>query len=330
MNKLERVTAVLAGQQPDRPPISFWHHFPKTQWAGTAARDAHLDHLRRFDLDFLKVMNDNQYPRPSPEPLTTPADLRGLKICRGNDRPFAAELELVRRLAAELNGQVLMSVTLFNAWTTLRKLVAQPTDKHGPPTIDMADDPRDTQISQLLEADRQAVASALETVATSLANFAACCIEAGADGVFMSVRDDWVDSQRNGAGTYDDLVRKTDLQILEAAAGGRFNMLHICGRPLDFSRFADYPVHAVNWADRATGPSIADACDRARPAIAAGLDNLNTLPEGTPEQVAHEVRDALRQAKDRPIMITPGCTYDPQAVPEANLHAACAAVREIG
>ena len=43
-----------------------------------------------------------------------------------------------------------------------------------------------------------------------------------------------------------------------------------------------------------------------------------------------EVHDALRQAQDRPIMITPGCTYDPQAVPEANLHAACAAVREKG
>ena len=50
------------------------------------------------------------------------------------------------------------------------------------------------------------------------------------------------------------------------------------------------------------------------------------MPNGTPEECAAEVRDALRQAGDRPIIVAPGCTFDPDAVPTDNLHAVRKAV----
>ena len=52
------------------------------------------------------------------------------------------------------------------------------------------------------------------------------------------------------------------------------------------------------------------------------------MPNGTPEDCADEVRDTIRQAKDRPIMVTPGCTFDPNAVPADNLKAIVSTVRE--
>ncbi len=63
------------------------------------------------------------------------------------------------------------------------------------------------------------------------------------------------------------------------------------------------------------------------PVVCAGVDNLKTLPEGTPAQVTQEVRDALEQAGDRPMIVSPGCTYDPEAVPPENLQAMAQAVR---
>ena len=51
-------------------------------------------------------------------------------------------------------------------------------------------------------------------IAESPANFARHCLAAGADGIYLSVRDDWVDTPENGAGTYDRLVRPGDLEIL--------------------------------------------------------------------------------------------------------------------
>jgi uroporphyrinogen decarboxylase len=98
---------------------------------------------------------------------------------------------------------------------------------------------------------------------------------------------------------------------------------------VDFRSFGSYPVHAINWADRAAGPSIAQLRDWLRPALCAGVDNLSTLPNGTPKDVAGQVADAIAQAGDRPIIIAPGCTYDPARVPHANLQAMCTAARGV-
>lgn len=325
-SKRERVEAVLRGEHPDHPPVSFWYHFSPEHGTGQPAVDAHVRHLETFDLDFLKVMNDHPYPRGQVKLVRQVEDLKGIKPLAGDAEGFAAQLDVLRRLRARLGSDVLMTTTVFNAWAILRYLTQPPVDQHGPPSMH-AEDQRDQIITDMLQADRPAVKAALETIAASQADFSRHCLAAGADGIFLSVRDDWVNRPANGPGAYDELVRANDMTILSAATGARFNMLHACGRPQNFAAFAEYPVHALNWADRTAGPSIAYARDRVRPALAAGVDNLRTLAEGSPEDCAHEVRDALRQAKQRPIMIAPGCTFDPAAVPPANLRAVVAAAR---
>jgi uroporphyrinogen decarboxylase len=197
---------------------------------------------------------------------------------------------------------------------------------HAPPKLDGTDE-RDEAISRLLKEDREAVKAALNAIAETMADFSAKCLQAGAHGIFLSVRDDWVERKENEDVRYADLVRPSDAKVLDAVQGAPFNFLHMCGKPLNFLEFGEFPVQVVNWADRAAGPSIAYARDRVKPAIAGGVDNLSTMPNGTPEDCANEVKDALRQAKDRPIMITPGCTYDPNVVPAENLKAIVAAAR---
>ncbi|MHC4065921.1 MAG: uroporphyrinogen decarboxylase family protein [Planctomycetota bacterium] len=326
MDSIQRVAAVIEGRRPDRPPVSLWHHFRPEQHRGRAAVQAHLDHLQTFDLDFLKVMNDHGYPDAGTSP--TAAELADLPVYRGDEPEFAGQLEVLAELAKHLKDRVWMSTTIFNAWATLRRMYQPRERMPGTPKMDMSADPISARLSGLIQEDRSAVATGLNNVAQSLANFAAKCLEAGADGVFLSVRDDWVDTPENGGpGTYDALVRAGDRRILEAAGRGRFNMLHVCGRPLNLAAFADYPVQVINWADRSAGPSIRDACREVRPAICGGVDNLATLPEGTPAECAAEVADALARADDRPIMIAPGCTYDSDRVPKENLLAVCEAAR---
>ena len=327
MTKRERVRAVIEDRTPDQVPVSFWYHFEASQFTGQAALDAHVAHFERFDLDFLKVMNDHQFPRGDVPIVTTVDDLKRIQPLPGDSGDFAGQLDLLQRLREAVGDDVPMTTTIFNPWAVLRKLVEPPSDKHGPPKMHGEDD-RDDALTALLKQDRSAVKGAIEAIGGTIADFARACIKAGADGVFLSVRDDGVDRPANGAGTYDDIVRAVDLKILEAAGAGTFNMLHICGRPLDFKRFAEYPVQVINWADREAGPSIAYARDRVRPAIAGGVNNLGSMADGSPEDCAAEVQDALRQAKDRPIMMTPGCTYDPKRVPEANLRAMVEAARQ--
>ncbi len=324
MDKIERVSAVLEGRQPDRLPISFWYHFGPDAVAGSKAVEAHIRHAETYDLDFLKVMCDGRYPLPQANhgAIEDAADLQRLVPMRGDEDIFGRHLEVLQALSRRFKGELLMTTTLFNSWSTLRRLMAPDLDVHGPPSRHRVADVRDAKMSRFLAESPAALGAITET----LANFARNCLAAGADGIYLSVRDDWVDTAENGAGVYDRLVRDSDLKILFAASGGTLNVLHVCGVPLDFARFGGYPVQAVNWADRIGGPPIAEIASWLKPAICGGIDNLGTLISGTPRDIEHEITDAVEQAAGRPIIVAPGCTFDGHAAPAANLHAIRAAV----
>src|SRR5579863_6658822 len=59
----ERVYRALKGDDVDRPPFSFWHHF------GLKTAEAHckatLDFHRDYHTDIVKVMSDFPYPKPA-------------------------------------------------------------------------------------------------------------------------------------------------------------------------------------------------------------------------------------------------------------------------
>lgn len=320
MNSIERIEAVLAGHKPDRPAYSFWYHFAPEQSTGQAVIDAHLNHYERFQPDFLKVMNDNDYP--TRHEIKSAKDLRNLPVLNGDEGGYGLQLDLLKALSSQLKGKVYLVTTLFNAWTILRRIVTPRTsDKHNPPVLDGQPNPVDTRMNDLLAEDRTSMGMALDVIAASQANFAKKCIQAGADGIFLSVRDDWVNTPQNGLTTYEEMVEIGDGQILTAVKHAKLNVLHVCGCPQNLMRFADYPVQVINWADRAAGPAIEEVIEKIDPVICGGVDNLSTLPDGTPEDVAQEVRDVLQQAGEQPLIVGPGCTFDPDHVPDANLDA---------
>jgi uroporphyrinogen decarboxylase len=321
MNKIERVSAVLAGRQPDRLPVCFWYHFGPEAVSGPKAVEAHVRHVETYDLDFLKVMCDGRYPFPHRADgiIEDVADLDRLVPMRGDEDIFGRHLEVLQAMVRRFAGELWMTTTIFNSWSTLRRLMASDIDVHGPPTRGRVVDLRDAKLSRFLVEAPDVLAKALDAITQTLGNFARNCLAAGADGIYFSVRDDWVDTAENGPDVYERLVRGSDLRILAGAVGGTLNILHVCGKPLDFARFGQYPVQALNWADRIGGPMIAEVAPWLGPAICCGIDNLGTLVSGSPDDVQREVTDAVQQATGRPIMIAPGCTFDGHAVPPANL-----------
>ena len=74
----ERVDRALTGKDLDRPPFTFYHHY-KRPTAQLEAQD-HLDFHRRYNTDFVKVMNDFDYPRSTTgkwyelKPLKSPSE----------------------------------------------------------------------------------------------------------------------------------------------------------------------------------------------------------------------------------------------------------------
>ncbi|MBC7225402.1 MAG: uroporphyrinogen decarboxylase, partial [Anaerolineae bacterium] len=78
--------------------------------------------------------------------------------------------------------------------------------------------------------------------------------------------------------------------------------------------------------DRESGPSLAEARQMTRKALAGGL-SLGTLRDGTEEDVAAEVRDAIAQAGRTGFLVAPACVIR-AGTPAANLAAARRAVEE--
>ena len=123
MNKIERVSAVLAGTQPDRLPVSFWYHFGSDAVSGPKAIESHIRHVETYDLDFLKVMCDGRYPLPhcADNVVQGVADLHRIAPMRGDEDIFGRHLDVLHALSRRFEGELRMTTTLFNSWSTLRR-----------------------------------------------------------------------------------------------------------------------------------------------------------------------------------------------------------------
>lgn len=102
-----------------------------------------------------------------------------------------------------------------------------------------------------------------------------------------------------------------------------FTILHLHGDQLRVSPFADYPVDIVHWADRRSTPelSLAAAKTLTDKCLMGGINGRTTLCTGSRQDIEREARDAVRQAGEHRLILSPCCVIPVVGVPEQNLHA---------
>ena len=304
MTKRERIAAALAGEPVDRVPCCFWHHFGgnETGWAPMAR--AHQSYDERFDFDFIKVMNDTPYVDTNAGSLATPWAFRRLGKVDLSATSMAPQIGGLRQLRDAVGDDVMMICTVFGAFATVNHL----SGRRG---------------AEAIAEDEGGVREGLKRIADNLADFAAAAVAAGADGIFLA-------SQSSKGvlpdGQYEEMIKPFDLRILEGAEAGVFNVVHVCGRESDFGLFLDYPVHAVNWDDRAAGPSIAEAKGLTDKCLLGGIDHT-TVADAPVEDVREQVRDAIRQGGGTNFILT-GCCSVPNDISAERLLALRDAARE--
>ena len=295
MTKIERLRAALAGKAIDRPPFSVWYHFGTQHASPERTAQVHLEFLEAYDLDFLKVMNDYDYPMPKGmEVVATPADLERLTPFDVTQTPMGNQLRAIEIIAKALRGKTLFVDTVFNAWNTLRRNLV----KEAMPRL-MTDHPR-------------ALKAALKIVNENLIQYALASLERGAAGIFLSVPATAESVTRE---QYEQFMRPFDLELLQAVQGkGEFHILHAHGEKLYFDRLLDYPVHAISWADLNGGPAIADARRRTSFTLMAGLDHVK-FPYVSVQVIRNQVKAALSQAGNTKFILAPGCSLPTYSFP---------------
>lgn len=295
MTKIERLRAALAGKPVDRPPFSVWYHFGTQHAPPERTAQVHLEFFEAYDLDFLKVMNDYDYPMPKGmEVIATPADLKGLTPFDVTRTPMGNQLRAIEIIAKALRGKALFVDTVFNAWNTLRRNLVKEA------------------MPKLMTDYSQALKSALKIVNENLIQYALASLERGTAGIFLSVP---ATAESVTLEQYEQFMRPFDLEFLKAVQGkGEFHILHAHGEKLYFDRLLDYPVHALSWADLNGGPAIAEARRRTSFTLMAGLDHVK-FPYVSVQVVRDQVKAALAQAGNTKFILAPGCSLPTYSFP---------------
>ena len=306
MNKMERMRAALSGKPVDHPPFTVWYHFGTQHASPEQTAEVHLGFFEAYDFDFLKVMNDYDYPMPEGmETMATASDLKRLSVFDVAKTPMGNQLKALEIIAKKLRGEALFVDTLFTAWNTIRRNLV----KEALPKL-MADHPQ-----ELLDA--------LRIINQNLIQYALASLDRGSAGIFFSVP---ASAEFITPEEYEKFMRPFDLEFLNAIKGkGEMHILHAHGEKLFWDRLLDYPVQAISWADLNGGPTISEARKKTSLTLVAGIDHVK-FPNLSARMVREQVKSAITQAGNTKFILAPGCSLPTFSYPPL-IKAACAAVK---
>ncbi len=323
----ERVQACLAGEIADRIPVALWRHFPVDDQSPHALAEAILHWQRQYEFDFVKVTpassfclkdwgvedvwegNPEGTRRYTRRVIFTPQDWESLPELDPSAPHLSGQLACLRSLRAALGPETPVIQTIFSPLVQAKNLASQET------------------LLMHLRLAPEAVLRGLETITRTTRRFVEAALETGIDGIFYAIQH--AQATLLSSAEYETFGLPFDRQIVEPAlALGWLNVLHLHGNAIYFSQVVQaLALPVVNWHDRETYPNLAEAQAsevfpvNGMPRVACGGLRQNTLVFGTPDQVAAEAQEAIRQTGGRRFILSTGCVV-PIMAPHGNLMAA--------
>ncbi|MCU1272998.1 MAG: hypothetical protein JWO48_429 [Bryobacterales bacterium] len=283
LSRKERVDRALTGEDVDRPPFTFWHHFGLKTAEAHAART--LEFHRLYHTDLVKVMSDFPYPKP-------PGKWHELKV---NPNPFPDQIRALELIRDGLNGDAYMIETVFNPWNVAEKLSSK------------------QEVLHLKEQNPQALLDALDVITQTEIAHAKRALATGASGILFSVAN--ANSGELSAADYQKFSRPFDQRFMESVSGARLNFLHLHVEPGYLTQFQGFTGAVINYSQHVSRIPMAEV-RRQFPAavLAGGIDEVN-YRKLTADDMGKQWR-AASQAAGRKFILTPGCSVPNDSAPE--------------
>lgn len=314
----ERIQACLNGELTDRIPIALWRHFPNEDQNPESLAAATIKFQQTYDFDIVKVTPASSFAvkdwgvedewRNNPEGsrdyvkyvIKEPGDWESLKPLDPSAPHLAAQLKCLKQIRKEVGKETPVIQTIFNPMSQAKNLAGN---------------------KLLLEHIRKhpdAVLKGLDTIATTTMKFIEAAHGAGVDGIFYAVQH--AQGSMMDMEEYKFLVLPVDQKTLQPAKDLWCNMLHLHGRDVYFSLLRLMNFQIVNWHDRESYPSLAEAQSFFRGVVCGGISQ-DTLHSGNPDQVRKEAQEALNQTNGRKFILGTGCVVYYES-PHENIMAA--------
>jgi len=314
----ERLQTCLDGGQLDRVPVALWRHFPADDQSPETLAAATLHWQRQYDFDFVKVTPASSFclkdwgaddvweghtegtRRYVKRVVSGPRDWARLPELDPTSPRLSAQLECLRLLKQGLPAETPLIQTVFSPLAQAKNLAGH-----------------DMLLAHLrLYPDD--VMKGLETIARTTRRFVEAALETGIDGIFYAVQH--AQAALLSLEEYQTFGLPFDQQVIEPAKFSWLNVLHLHGRDIHYSLLSALSFPIVNWHDRETAPSLAEAQALYDGVVCGGL-RQDTLALGNPAQVREEAEEAIRQTRGRKFILSTGCVV-PVIASHGNLIAA--------
>lgn len=312
---LERMKKLVGGDRVSQQPISMWKHFPMVDRDTEKVTKRISDFQKTNSWDFLKIpynglysiedwgskikwpTNDLEVGQVVEPSITSPKDWSELETASVDAGALERELRTTGRLIELFGGTIPVIGTVFSPLTTAIKMTGEAIFEH-------------------IASDAQLLHRGLEVITATTVNFVKSLVSLKVDGIFFATQ--LATKDRLDVEVYNEFGRGYDLEVLRAAQGAWFNMLHIHGSQPMFQELENYPVAAINWHDRITSVSLRDGRKMTDKILIGGVDENNTLANGTEADIEAEAREAVSQDPDGRLILGPGCVV-PLTVDEGRL-----------
>jgi len=305
MTHWDRVRAAVRGEKTDHTPISLWRHWPTHEETVLGLASVSIRWQKEYDWDMVKftprgtygvedwgakrsyVPNVGGVQSVAKPGITEPDQWEGLPHLNIASGCLGDQLKALELTIAELGDQAPVLMTVFNPLTTAFKLAGNRMYTH-------------------LRLYPEKLKAGLDVITDTMIRFSQASIKAGANGIFFATQSD--SYQILNEQEYREFGETYDRKYLEALRDeAEFLMLHAHGHDIMFDLLATYPIDAINWHDRAAGPSLKAAASRFSGLLVGGVDEWGTLQTGSPAEIKSELDEAIEQTGGRRLMLGPGC-----------------------
>ena len=315
----ERMETCLAGGKTDRAPVALWRHFPVDDQNPHSLASAIINFQTNYDFDFIKVTPASSYCLKDwgvddrwhgnihgtrdyiQRAILTPEDWENLQPLDPKSGHLGQMLECLRVLMDRYSPDTPVIQTIFSPLSQAKNLV-------GP-----------GQLPVHLRKYPDAVKQGLRTIVETTLRFIDEISLLGIDGIFYAIQH-----AQYGLLSIDEFAqfgRQFDLEILKQLPDFWLNVGHIHGDDVMFDQVMDYPVQVLNWHDRDTYPSLAEAKKLFDGVVCGGLKQEETMVSGSTEQVINESRSAIQETDGERFILGTGCVL-PIIAPYGNVMAA--------
>ena len=314
----ERIQACFRGETTDRTPIALWRHFPIDDQDPETLAASTLHFQNTYDFDIVKVTPASSFAvkdwgvedqwmgdaegsrRYTKRIIQEPGDWEKLPALEPTSPHLAGQLACLRLIRQNLSPETPLIQSIFSPLAQAKNLVGN-----------------DLLIEHIRKYP-EAVLKGLDTIAKTTAKFVEAVCEIGVDGIFYAVQH--AQSELLSLEEYKTFGIPFDHKVLEATDDLWCNMLHLHGRDIYFSLLRMYNFQIVNWHDRETYPSLAEAQSLFRGVLCGGL-RQDTLVFEDQTKVMQEAEDAIKQTKSRRFILGTGCVV-PVIASHGNIMAA--------